>query len=296
MYPYVSDLIAAVTGINVNLSWQTFHFFFCIGILVSFCILFFELKRKESRNLIYGCYDAAGHYIKPHNQTLKIILLTAISGLFGAKALAIIENPRPFVEAPLYVIFSGSNFVFHGGFVLAVITLIIYARRINLKFFQLMDALAPSAMLGYAVGRLGCYLSGVGVCGMQNPGSKPPILNFVPEWLWTYGEPSFHTVFPTQLYEAFICGILFCLLWSIRRSVAKPGIIFSLYLFFYGTERFLIEQLRIKDDYELLGFFTLKQPQLIAMLLVFAGCLLYYVCYTMEKRKLFYYGDYLRGG
>jgi phosphatidylglycerol:prolipoprotein diacylglycerol transferase len=76
------------------------------------------------------------------------------------------------------------------------------------------------------------------------------------------------TVHPTQLYETAAMLVVFAILWRLRRGPRPIGWLFGLYLVFAGTERFLVEFLRAKDD-RFLGPFTLAQ--LTSVLLVLLG-------------------------
>lgn len=77
-------------------------------------------------------------------------------------------------------------------------------------------------------------------------------------------------VFPTPFYEIVACGILFLILWALRRKIKIPGIIFSLYLIFNGIERFLVETIRVNTKYHIFGLEP-TQAELISLLLVVGG-------------------------
>lgn len=77
-------------------------------------------------------------------------------------------------------------------------------------------------------------------------------------------------VFPTPFYEIVACGILFLVLWSLRRKIKIPGVIFSLYLIFNGIERFLVETIRVNTKYSFFGIHP-TQAELISTLLVLGG-------------------------
>src|SRR5205085_5349696 len=77
-------------------------------------------------------------------------------------------------------------------------------------------------------------------------------------------------VFPTSLYEAVACILLFFILWSVRKRILTPGIMFSLYILLNGVERFFIELIRVNSKYYLLGI-EFTQAQLISLLLILTG-------------------------
>jgi phosphatidylglycerol:prolipoprotein diacylglycerol transferase len=142
----------------------------------------------------------------------------------------------------------------------------------------MLDATAPSMMLGYAVGRIGCQLAGDGDWGIaSNMALKP---TWLPNWLWaqTYDgniagvvipEPG---VYPTPIYESAAAFILFAVLLGLRSEVQRPTYLFSVYLIFAGFERLLIEKLRINPEHDWLGI-QLTQAEAISVVLVVAGLL-----------------------
>jgi phosphatidylglycerol:prolipoprotein diacylglycerol transferase len=76
-------------------------------------------------------------------------------------------------------------------------------------------------------------------------------------------------VHPTQLYETGLMLAAFAVLWAWRARARPVGWLFGLYLIFAGTERFLVEILRAKDDRLIAGTFTLAQ--LTSVILVAVG-------------------------
>ncbi|CAL1517346.1 prolipoprotein diacylglyceryl transferase family protein [Chitinophaga sp. MM2321] len=129
------------------------------------------------------------------------------------------------------------------------------------------------------------------------PFAKPAALGFLPDWFFASGYP--HNVikegvplpgcdgqycrvlpigvYPTPLYEIIACLILFGVLWSIRKKVTTPGVIFGIYLILNGIERFFIEKIRVNTKYNIFGFHP-TQAEIIATLMVVAGIVLIWYC------------------
>ncbi len=78
-------------------------------------------------------------------------------------------------------------------------------------------------------------------------------------------------VHPTQLYEVAAMLVAFWALWRLRTHVRAAGWLFGAYLLFAGTERFLIEFIRAKDDRFLAGFTV---AQLASIIIAATGVLL----------------------
>jgi phosphatidylglycerol:prolipoprotein diacylglycerol transferase len=84
-------------------------------------------------------------------------------------------------------------------------------------------------------------------------------------------------VFPTSLYEAITCLLLFFFIWGLRKKIKYPLHLFSLYLILNGVERFLIEKIRVNYKYDW-GFIHPTQAEIFSTVLIFlgAGIILFY--------------------
>jgi phosphatidylglycerol:prolipoprotein diacylglycerol transferase len=124
---------------------------------------------------------------------------------------------------------------------------------------ELLDLCAPGLALGYAIGRVGCQLSGDGDYGVE---SDLP-------WAMAYPEGTVATdqeVHPTPVYETIAMGLAALVLWRLRDRF-RPGILFAIYLVISGVERFLIELIRRNDSVAI----GLTLPQLISVAMALAG-------------------------
>jgi hypothetical protein len=213
----------------------------------------------------------------------------------------------------------------------------------------LVDAAGLALLLAYAVGRIGCQVSGDGDWGIFNsayvvnaegkvveagPGDYQNQLNknaayylrgevvakdstliqvtdrtyeslekvphksfkgssFLPTWMFAYTYPNNvnkdgvliagckeehcralpQPVFPTPFYETVVCTLLFLMLWSVRKRITTPGVMFGIYLILNGIERFTIELIRVNNTYPMFGFHP-TQAEIISALLVLAGIIL----------------------
>ena len=124
---------------------------------------------------------------------------------------------------------------------------------------QLLDTAAVPLALGYAVGRVGCQLSGDGDYGKATD---------LP-WGMAYPDGTVRTldrVQPTPVYETVTLGLVALLLWHLRDRM-RPGALFSLYLVLAGVERLLVEFIR-RNDHVLLG---LTEAQLVSIAMIAGG-------------------------
>ena len=106
--------------------------------------------------------------IWPHDRVGDIIILGLIFGILGAKLFDNFENWDEFVQDPIGRIFSQSGLTFYGGLILAAAAICWFAYKKGIKISHLVDAAAPALMIAYAVGRIGCQVSGDGDWGVYN--------------------------------------------------------------------------------------------------------------------------------
>lgn len=188
------------------------------------------------------------------------MMIAIVFGLFGAKLFDVFEYWDRFMKDPVKVFLKGSGLTFLGGFVVAGTALITYLLLQRVSILRFFDCCAPGTLLGYAVARLGCQLSGDGDYGI--PTDLP--------WGMAYPNgtvPTTEIVHPTPVYEMIYAIIFGSLLWKLRKQPRPDGWIFYLYLIFSGTERFLIEFIRINPKW----LFGLSQSQIISVVLALIG-------------------------
>ena len=216
-----------------------------------------------------------------------IIGVAGLAGIAGARLYHVLESPREFFADPWPYIFSRVGFAWFGGFLGGFIALVLLARKAKIPLLEFLDACSPAAAAGYAIGRIGCLLSGDADYG--RPTSLPWGMSFpngiVPTTgVWDptshsgvclkYGLPENCTVHPTPLYEFFIWLAIAAFLWhmgtkALRGPKAK-GEIFANYLILTGVARFLIEFIRINPR----SFFGLSNAQAASAASILLGALL----------------------
>lgn len=200
-----------------------------------------------------------------------IVIFSVIGGIVGAKLWYVALTGEP------AALFSRGGLVWYGGFIGGFLAVIINGWRKKVPMRLTLDLVAPALAIGYALGRVGCFLvqDDYGI-----PTSLPWGMRF-PEGLpastaanlsgWGIAVPQnvlpteVLQVHPTQLYEAAAMLVVFWLLLRLRTHSHAPGWLFGLYLLCAGAERFLVEFIRAKDD-RFLGAFTVAQATSIAIL------------------------------
>ncbi|RYF87343.1 MAG: diacylglyceryl transferase, partial [Chitinophagaceae bacterium] len=106
--------------------------------------------------------------IWPHDRVGDIIILGLVFGILGAKLFDNFEHWDEFMADPIGRIFSQSGLTFYGGLIMAAIAICWYGHKKGIKVKHLADAAAPALMIAYAIGRIGCQVSGDGDWGVFN--------------------------------------------------------------------------------------------------------------------------------
>ena len=193
---------------------------------------------------------------RPEEWAYEMVLVAVAGGLVGAKLYYVIQHGAEFSFSGLV---SGSGLVWYGGLIGGVVFMLVWAQWRGFRNLHLCDIAGVCVPLGYAIGRIGCQVSGDGDYGTAS--SLP--------WAMPYPDgtvPTTDEVHPAPLYETFTMGIVALGLWHLRDRV-RPGIIFALYLVLAGLERFLIEFIRRNAD----SFAGLTAAQLTSVGMIIAG-------------------------
>lgn len=189
----------------------------------------------------------------------KMILATLVSGILGSKIYHDAQNlSRVFADPG--VLTRPSGFAWAGGLLAGIASLFLLARHLKLSGLLLMDAAAPSAAIGYALGRVGCLLAGDGDYGV--PTSLPWGMSF-PHGL----VPTYERVHPTPIYEAIAAALICWYLYRSARHETPRGQILARYLVLSGAARLLVEFIRINPR----SFFGFTNAQGVSALCIIVG-------------------------
>lgn len=212
----------------------------------------------------------------PEDEAWNLLWFGLLGGLLGAKLYyAALHGPENLL--------SRSGMVWYGGFLGGIGAVAVGIRLRGLPFRGTLDVLAPALALGHGIGHIGCFFSGDSY-GLPSdlpwavgfPRGAPPSTahnlrhGFGVEIPAGVAPDTVLSVHPTMLYSAAALLLIAGFLWWRRHGSGAPGRLFALYLVLTGTERFLVEFIRAKDDRILWGMST---AQAIALALVVTGAL-----------------------
>ena len=204
--------------------------------------------------------------------TIADLLLYAIPiAIISARIYYVIFRWEQYADDPIRVFYIWEGGIaIHGAIIGGFVTAYIFAKKKNLPFWQLADVLAPSLLLGQAVGRWGNLVN-------QEVYGGPVTREFLeglmlPEFIINQMYVNGTYYHPTFLYESIwnIVGVL--ILLYLRRLNLRQGEIFMSYLIWYSVGRFALEAVRL--DYLLIGG-VLKTAQVMSTILVVGSIILW---------------------
>jgi phosphatidylglycerol:prolipoprotein diacylglycerol transferase len=231
--------------INVlGLSLKTFGIVFACGFLAAGAILVRRLRELD----------------KPVDWAYEMAFVALVGGLVGARVYYIIENYSQVKHDLIGNLFSGSGLVWYGGVIGGAIGVLAWAKWRDMLSVKLLDLAAVPLAMGYAIGRIGCQVSGDGDYGKV---STLPWAMGYPHG--TVPTPPGVRVQPTPIYETVTMGLVAWWLWRMRDRF-RPGALFAFYLLLSGTERLLVEFVR--RNHRVFAGLTAPQLESIALMVV----------------------------
>jgi phosphatidylglycerol:prolipoprotein diacylglycerol transferase len=232
-----------VGGLSVSIRWY--------GVLIA---------SSMALGLWLATREAARRGESP-DDLLKAAELALIGGLVGARLYYVLFNLDYYQTQPWWRIFAvwEGGLAIHGGLIGGLLTGGAYVWAKGLPLLTYLDIVAPSLLLGQAIGRWGNFFNEEAFGG---PTDLP--------WKLYISEPRRPPAFvdhqffhPTFLYESlWNLGAFLLLYFVLRRRLERaPGALFLAYLGLYSLGRFWVEGLR--TDSLMLG--SMRVAQLVSV-------------------------------
>lgn len=232
--------------------------------------------------VIIGCYiviKESKKYNISKEKMSDILFYTIIFGIIGARLYYVIFNLDYYLNNPVDIIkvWEG-GLAIHGGIIAGILYLIYYTKKNNIKLLLMTDICIPGLLIGQALGRWGNFF---------NKEAHGPMVSL--EYLKQLHLPKFIIngmningiyYIPTFFYESIWCiiGLIIILLFR-RINKIKLGQITGFYLIWYGIGRYVIESYRTDS----LMINTLKQAQIISIIMILIGIILLIISIKQEK-------------
>ena len=222
--------------------------------------------------------EAEKHNISK-NKISDMLFYTIIFGIIGARLYYVLFNFKKKKKNIIDIIkvWEG-GLAIHGGIIVGSAYVIYYAKKNNLNTLELFDICVPGILIGQAIGRWGNFFNGEahGPITTLEHLQNLHIPNFIINGMNINGN----YYMPTFFYESLICIICLIIIILLRKTrILKKGNITSIYLIWYGIGRFIIESYRTDS----LMMNTLKQAQIISIIMITLGIILFIISTKQEK-------------
>lgn len=258
----VIDPVALQLG-PITINWY--------GVIIGFAALLgLILALKEAEKLGFN-----------KDLILDLIMYAIPAALIGARVYYVIFRWNEYYSiypGEIIAIWHG-GLAIHGGLIGAFLTGIIFAKVKKVSFWRIGDLMAPSIILGQAIGRWGNFVNQEAHGGPVTRTflENLHLPNFIIEQMYikdpvTGGYQYYH---PTFLYESLWNFLGFITLLIFRRKLpVKRGDIFLIYLIWYSVGRFFVEGLRTDS---LMLFGMLRAAQVVSLVFILVAVVLFIV-------------------
>jgi phosphatidylglycerol:prolipoprotein diacylglycerol transferase len=207
----------------------------------------------------------------PEDFMINLFFYVIIFALIGARLYYVVFNLDYYSQniSDIFRVWEG-GLAIHGGLIAALLVVIIYSKKYKVNTLRLLDILVVSLILGQAIGRWGNFMNGEahGAITTIEYLQSLHLPNFIIEGMYIDGN----YYIPTFLYESIASFVGFIFLSIYRRlKYTKVGTTTSLYLIWYGIERFIIEGMRT-DSLMLSNF---RMAQIVSVIMVIIGVIMF---------------------
>ena len=191
----------------------------------------------------------------------ELLFVAGIGGFAGARIYYLVQHWAAVKGDLFHNAFSGSGFTWYGGLIGGFVCVALWARFRHVPVGLMANAAGPAVAIGYAIGRIGCLLSGDGDYGSP---TKSFIGIAFPHG--TVPTPPGVKVWPTPPMET-IAMLAVC--WVLYRMAKKPQpgwYVWGWFMVLAGVERLLIEFIR-RNPVVFLGLRTTQWESLASVAL-----------------------------
>lgn len=192
----------------------------------------------------------------------ELVFAAGIGGFGGARLYWIVQHWSEARGHLLSTAFGGFGLTWYGGLIGGFVVVVGWSLIRKVPVGLVANAMGPAVALGYAIGRVGCQLSGDGDYG--KPSTVPWAMGY-PHG--TVPTPPGVRVHPTPIYEILIMAPVFFVLYRMAKKPQPAWYVFGWFLVLSGIERFLVEFLRRNPVWAL----GLTAPQWISVAGVLIG-------------------------
>lgn len=228
--------------------------------------------------VLVACYNAK---LKGYSKDLpyELLLWCFPLAIVGARIYYIIFSGQSYTFAEAIAIWNG-GIAIYGGIIGGLIGLIIYSLIKKQSLLKVTDIIVPSLIIAQSIGRWGNFAN-------QEVYGKivtDPALQWFPFSVYIEKLGEWH--YATFFYESMICLAGFFLLMFLFRRVKTYGVVTSVYLILYGTERFFLEGMRQESEILFISGTNVPVSQVVSVGFVLAGVILLIVTQILFKKRM----------
>lgn len=212
----------------------------------------------------------------PDSRLDSMITWVIVAGFTGARLLHVIDHWSVYAADPVRALHIWEGGLAIWGAVLGgLVAMALFAWRHGLRLGFLADMVAPGLVLGQAIGRVACIITGdaVGV-----PTDGPLGLAYVRPGAMVPQLGVYYT--PVPVYEVVGNLLILGLIWRLRQKSLPDGLLFLVYLALYGVQRFVVG---FGSSYQIVAW-GMTQSQIIALLGLAVSIPLAYLVWRLHAR------------
>ena len=209
------------------------------------------------------------HYIlELFDDFITYLIIGVILG--GRLGYVLFYNLKHYLENPFEILMVwNGGMSFHGGLIGVIVASQIFSSKYKISQFIFLDLVSLSAPIGIFFGRIANFINS-------------ELYGRVTDMPWGVQFISIDNIkrHPSQLYEAFLEGIILFLILQhfFKKNYSEiPGKISALFLIFYSLFRFFVEFFRSPDPQIGYLILNLTLGQLISFFFIIAGIFLLYL-------------------
>jgi phosphatidylglycerol:prolipoprotein diacylglycerol transferase len=180
----------------------------------------------------------------------ELLFVAGLGGFAGARLYYLVQHWADVKGDLLHNVFSGSGFTWYGG---------LLGGFVYVPLGLMANAAGPAVAIGYAIGRIGCLLSGDGDYGSP---TKSFLGIAFPHG--TVPTPPGVKVWPTPPMETITMLVVCWLLYRMAQRPQPGWYVWGWFMVLAGAERFLIEFIR-RNPVVFLGLRTTQWESLASV-------------------------------
>jgi phosphatidylglycerol:prolipoprotein diacylglycerol transferase len=204
----------------------------------------------------------------------SLAVWAVIGGVLFSRVVHVIDKWDYYLKNPGQIL-SFEGLGVYGAVIGVIVAVVVYCLVKKLSIWLMADIISPGALVGMAIGRIGCVFNG---CCYGLTTSLPWEVEYTcPESYAPLGVP----LHPTQMYHIIWNLAAFAVLWLLCRRLKPQGSVFLIYLAFYAAGDLLIRLVRDGEPF----LFGLQQAQVIGIVMLLITLPWLFVRMWLYRRK-----------